>query len=104
MGNLLKAKCNCGYELKNLGFGGNKSNYKTVCMVPALLPDGRLQSLNHFENQATGIIFYTDATLKGPPSAKSPHRDFNLLLQADNNYCPGCKNFSMSFLITHYTD
>ena len=52
MGQILEAKCKCGYNHDEIFFGGVKSNYKTVCNVPGInIETGQLEVVNLYDHQ-----------------------------------------------------
>ncbi len=52
MGQILEAKCKCGYSHDEIFFGGVKSNYKTVCNVPGInIETGQLEVVNLYDHQ-----------------------------------------------------
>ena len=49
------------------------------------------------EKDNPNYIFYTDDELKGKNEGNNFFRNFDLLLNQRDNFCPNCKNFSLDF-------
>ena len=126
MGNLLKAKCACGAEYNNIPFGGVKSNFKTVCLIPAIHKEtGKLEVVNYYEHVPKTVkknflqrwfgkslqlpnpqyIFYNDQQLQTVEPEKYRNIGFgDVTLNNKQNFCPDCKCFTLDFEIVAYTD
>lgn len=101
MGYLLHAICKCGFE-KQFDFGGFRANFDTVSMVPAIEKlTNTFVNINFLEEKDTKKFnFYTVQTHKGYELSSGNKKSFkwnDLELNATNNYCPKCKNYSLDF-------
>lgn len=99
MAEILKAECRiCNYET-NTKYGGGRYDYLTNNPVPAYNKiTEKLESINYkTEKDNPNYIFYTDDELKGKNEGNNFFRNFDLLLNQRDNFCPNCKNFSLDF-------
>ena len=106
MGNIIKAKCtNCNFE-KDFRFGGNRMNFTTVQMVPAIDKKTReFKNVNYLtEKESDNYIFYTDSALKVATREKNTYQSFDLLLNKNYNYCTNCESFTLDFILIAFTD
>lgn len=106
MGNIIVSKCRiCDFE-NTFKYGGNRFDYQTNCPVPAInIETGEFENVNYkTEKNNPKYKFYSDKELKADNEEKNTFRNFNLLLNSVNNYCPECKNFSLDFRVKFYTD
>lgn len=106
MGNTIDSKCRiCNFE-NTFNYGGNKSDYKTNCPVPALnMETNEFENINFINNQHNlKYKFYSSKELKGDNEGKTTIKNFNLELNQVNNYCPRCKNFTLDFRIICFSD
>lgn len=100
MGTIIKGKCKCGYETKDLFYGAGMTDFMKVAMVPAIKNgSSQIEMLNIKQrSKFPDHIFYTDSELSEKRGAKRTIDHFNLKLQPENNFCPACKNYSLEFL------
>ncbi|MFT6638391.1 MAG: hypothetical protein ACJAYP_000968 [Flavobacterium sp.] len=99
MAEILKAKCRiCNYET-TAKFGGGRFDYQTNNPVPAYNKvTEKLENVNYkTEKDNPNYLFYTDKELKGKNEGNNFFRNFDLLLNQRNNFCPNCKNNSLDF-------
>lgn len=107
MGQVLKANCNCCGFTKNVSFGGNRSNFKEVCMMPAVdMKKGELINLNYYQkNENEDIVFYNVKKLQSDfPDQNRIHRSFDTVIYMKGNYCPICKTYELDFQTYLMTD
>lgn len=103
MGKILRAICGtCGFERKNIGYGGGMENYKTFCGVPAIdVSKNQLVVENYFnkEKLEDNIVFYTEKQLfKGEIDKNNGSWSWmDVFLKIKENKCPECNNFTMTF-------
>jgi hypothetical protein len=108
MGNILAGKCkSCDFE-KEFSFGGNKSNYKKVCMLPAIDKEtGEFVELNYFEyhNSVSKYLFYNDEKLKtNDLETNYTFNNFHVEINQRSNFCPKCKTYGLNFSLEYLTD
>jgi hypothetical protein len=108
MGYILRGKCkSCGFE-KEFRFGGNKSNYKTVCMLPAIDNEtGEFVELNYYDykNSESKYLFYNDKKLKkNELESDFQFRSFEVIINERDNFCPKCKTYGLNFFLKYLTD
>jgi len=106
MGNIIKGKCtDCGFETK-FQYGGTKSNFRTVCMMPAIdLRTQEFVNVNYYDlKESTDYTFYCDEKLKGNPMDAGTINNFDLKLNTKNNYCPKCSSFDLHFGVVMFID
>ncbi len=97
----------CDFE-KEFSFGGNRSNYKTVCMLPAVDKEtGEFVELNYYDyqNSESKYLFYNDKKLK-TNDLESNHKfkSFDVEINQRDNFCPKCKTFGLNFFLRYLTD
>ena len=106
MGSIIKGSCqNCGYETKNLYYGGGFANFKTCCNYPVLDKDknevGMANIMNKEEvvKQNPNLVFYDDETLSDEKSQNrdSYHQWGDYKLCRQGNLCPKCNKFTLGF-------
>lgn len=100
MGTIIKAKCQCGYESKEMFFGAGMEDFEKVSYVPSLKNgSSKIEMINHKrKDHFPEYSFYTDSLLSGKPTNSYNIDHFDLKLQQENNYCPVCENFNLQFL------
>jgi hypothetical protein len=106
MGQSIYANCNlCGFS-NNFNFGGSKTNYLKYCPVPAInLTTSLFENVNYFEyDKNINYLFYSDKILKTRDLNCTTLNNFDLKLNTEQNYCPNCKKYSLSFKVTHFYD
>lgn len=106
MGNVIATKCkSCGFSNK-FSYGGGRYSYKTNCPVPAINKETlEFENINYFEHKnSNNYLIYTDDILKGNNYDNNTINNFDLKLNTVNNYCPHCKDKSLIFHVTMYTD
>lgn len=108
MGKIITGKCkSCGFETE-FSFGGNRSNYKTVCRLPAIDTEtGEFVELNYYDYQNTKskYLFYNDEKLKyNTAHDNTVIRNFNVELNTRKNFCPRCNSHALDFEIKFFTD
>jgi len=106
MGQFIVAKChNCSFKTE-FNFGGNKNNFQILCPVPSIqLKTLEFENINFIEHKDNlDYAFYSDKILKGNNVSNNTFKNFNLILNESNNYCPNCKGFKLSFNLKYLTD
>lgn len=106
MGNVIATLCRtCGFENK-FRIGGGRFNYQTYCPVPAINKETfEFENINYHEHKNSDkYLFYSDDVLKGINTNDKTFSNFNLYFNEEGNYCPSCKNKTLAFRITMYTD
>lgn len=106
MGNVIKSICdNCGYT-NNFRFGGGRFSYLTHCPVPAINKETQeFENINYYEyKESDKYLFYFNEELKGNSLVNNTIDNFDLKLNTDNNYCPFCKEYSLSFKVIMEVD
>lgn len=99
MGTTISTLCkSCGFS-NEFNFGGSRFGYRTNCPVPALNKQTlNFENVNYFEQQDFDLyIFYFTSSLKGKNEKQKTIRNFDLLLNEDDNFCPKCKKMSWTF-------
>ena len=106
MGSIIKGSCqNCGYETKNLYYGGGFANFKTCCDYPVLDKDKNEVAMANIMNkeevvkQNPNLVFYDDETLSDDKSQNrdSYHQWGDYKLCRQGNLCPKCNKFTLGF-------
>lgn len=95
----ITAKCRlCNYKI-SFSYGGTRANYSVNCPVPSInKTTGEFESVNYLiEKNNPNYIFYSDDKLKGDNANGYTIRNFDLLINEQDNFCPKCKNFSFDF-------
>ena len=95
----ITAKCRvCNYNI-GFSFGGTRANYLFNCPVPSINKNtGEFESVNYLiEKNNQNYIFYSDDVLKGNNLNRNTIRNFDLLINEHDNFCPKCKNFTFDF-------
>jgi len=106
MGNVIASKCRlCGFT-NQFSLGGGRFSYLTNRPVPAINKETlEFENINYYEYENSGkYLFYSDDVLKGDNYNDKTFNDFNLYFNEEGNYCPSCKEKSLAFRITMYTD
>jgi hypothetical protein len=101
MGEILKAKCKiCDYKAE-VAYGGGKFDYQTYNPVPCInKTTGEMESVNYkIHKDNPNYIFYTQSELKGDNEGKYIFKNFDLVLNEINNFCPNCKNYNLDFFM-----
>ena len=106
MGQSIYANCNlCGFYT-NFNFGGSIANYLKYRPVPAInLTTSLFENVNYFEyNKNINYIFYSDKVLKTKDLNCKTLNNFDLKLNTEQNYCPNCNKYSLSFKVIRFYD
>jgi len=106
MGNIVATKCRtCGFT-NEFSLAGGRYSYKTYCPVPAINKETlEFENINLYEHKNSDkYLFYSDHELKGINTNDKTFSTFNLYFNEEGNYCPSCKNKTLAFRITMYTD
>jgi hypothetical protein len=106
MGQILKATCaTCNFE-NEFRFGGGRLDNHTNKPVPAInVTTGNMESVNYFEfKDSFQYVFYSNALLKRMHDPGNTFRNFDLTINAKNNFCPNCKEFTLIFACTLFYD
>jgi len=106
MGNVIASKCRlCGFT-NQFSLGGDICSYLTHRPVPAINKETlEFENINYYEYENSGkYLFYSDDVLKGDKYNNKTFNDFNLYFNEEGNYCPSCKEKSLAFRITIYSD
>jgi len=101
MGEILKVKCRiCNFKTK-VAYGGGKYDYQKYNPVPAInRTTGELESINYkIEKNNPNYLFYTEPELKGDNEGNYIFKNFDLMLNKKNNFCPKCKNYNLDFFM-----
>ncbi|AWM13896.1 hypothetical protein DI487_08490 [Flavobacterium sediminis] len=99
MAEILKANCRiCNYKVE-VKYGGGKFDYLTNNPVPAFnKTTEEIESVNFLtEKENSNYVFYSNDEIKGDNEDGYIFRNFDLELNQINNYCPKCKNYSLTF-------
>ncbi len=111
MGSTIVAKCDCGYESKELFVGAGRMNYEKVCLFPHLCQDCQTFFNGNIYEEETcplcrskNVISYDDKracrfmeeVVFSWNTKKGIGRNANLSL--NNNLCPKCGKYKMLFL------
>ncbi len=106
MGSMIKGTCkNCGYEIKNLYFGGGFSNFSTYFDYPVLDKVEKVVKIKNIMDkdkiikQNPNIVFYDNEALMEKDSQTGENYiewdDFKLY---DQGYlCPKCNHYCLGF-------
>ena len=106
MGNIIASKCRlCGFT-NQFSLGGGRFSYLTNRPVPAINKETlEFENINYYEYEnSEKYLFYSDDVLKGDNYNDKTFNNFNLYFNEEGNYCPSCKEKSLAFRITMYTD
>ena len=106
MGNIVASKCkSCGFS-NEFRYGGGRYSYLTHCPVPAINTENlEFENINYLEHKNSDkYLFYSDDILKGNNYDNNTINNFDLKLNTVNNYCPNCKEKSLAFRVTMFTD
>ncbi len=101
---ILAGRCkSCDFE-NSFKYGGNRFDHQTNCQVPGInIETDEFENVNYFEfENIPKYKFYSNNQLKGDNEGNITMDNFDLKLNAVNNYCPKCKNFTLDFRITIY--
>lgn len=100
MGSIINAKCICGYKTKDLYFGAGMEDFKTECSVPALQNGSAQIEMKNYKKKhlLAEYIFYTDSLFTELIDSSKTINFFNVKIHQENNLCPKCKNYTMSFI------
>lgn len=106
MGSILKGICiNCGYETKDLYYGGGMRNFNTSCKFPVLdkvekeIKMGNIMGRKGVVKQNPNLVFYDDRSLS---DRKLQNKDNNeewreYILYNQGYLCPKCNKFNLGF-------
>lgn len=73
-------------------------NHDTVCLVPALCPNGKFVVVNIKDELPAGYRLYNDSELFDyPVTNQNGIQNFDIYLSPENNQCPNCKEKMMNF-------
>ena len=106
MGEVVASLCrSCGFK-NEFRIGGGRFNYQTYCPVPAINKETlEFENINYLEHKNSDkYLFYSDDILKGNNYDNNTINNFDLKLNTVNNYCPNCKEKSLAFRVTMFTD
>jgi len=106
LGNVIASKCRlCGFT-NQFSLGGGRFSYLTNCPVPAINKETlEFENINYYEyKNSKKYLFYSEDVLKGDNYNDKTFNNFNLYFNEEGNYCPSCKEKSLAFQITMYTD
>ena len=101
---ILAGRCkSCDFE-NSFKYGGNRFDHQTNCPVPTInIETDEFENVNYFEfDNIPKYKLYSNNQLKGDNEGNITMDNFDLKLNAVNNYCPKCKNFTLDFRITIY--
>lgn len=103
MGSFHKAECGCGYT-KHMQVGGARASYKTESYFPYCCDACGLVDVNVASQKLICPYCHDEAIKeygKAPMSLANDNRPViqNFLREAKSggNFCPKCKNFTLSF-------
>ncbi len=104
MGNILKAKCSCGFS-ENVYFGAGKATFKTECNVPAINKITKKFSVENYfiEQNKKDFDFYNDPQMFKKTDGKTYGWN-DVKIYEKNNYCPKCRQFTLNFEFVGYFD
>jgi len=102
MGSILKASCKkCGFEKTDIFYGGGIMNFMKICNVPAYNSKTKRFSVkNIFKEHGEHIIFYNDNRMFKGKLGRNPHQWGDIFLKQRNNFCPSCKEYTLTFKAT----
>lgn len=101
---ILSGRCkSCDFE-NSFKYGGNRFDHQTNYPVPAIIIEtDEFENVNYFEfDNIPKYKLYSNNQLKGNNEGNITMDNFDLKLNAVNNYCSKCKNFTLDFRITIY--
>lgn len=107
MGQILTAKCRCGYTVKSLNFGAGMMNFEDSCSVPALdrsTMEIVSRDLMKPGADAANLSYYTEPEMNDGAAKESPYEHFDRFIQRSGNYCPKCHQFTLGFEMTALYD
>jgi hypothetical protein len=105
MGQIIKATCStCHYE-NEFSFGGTRFS-NGANHVPALnLKTGVLKNVNYCTHKHdVNHVFYVDRLLKSSTGEELTLLNGNLEINRVGNYCPGCANYTLDFMLAGFFD
>lgn len=107
MGYIIASTCLSCQFTNRFNFGGGRRSYSTNCPVPAINKETlAFENINYYEHKKTKkYLFYTNRALKKLSFRRVNKIEFsNLKLNADHNYCPSCKNKTLTFQVVGFSD
>jgi hypothetical protein len=117
-GNLVNARCPCGFEAKRLPVFGGRRDFRTVCRFPGLCQaTGRIVLINLLdpthrpEDCPTGrVLSYAEPPLAPDPPGRVllswniSSRDLVVRLYEDGYFCPRCHRKTLRFFLAGFFD
>lgn len=99
MGEIIKAKCECGYQSKELKFGAGMADFMHSRTVPAIsMMTAEIVEMDILAKQPNPeLLPYTDPKLHDQTCTCTPLQAFDTLLPTEKTYCPGCHQFKLGF-------
>ena len=106
MGSIIKGTCkNCGYETKDLYYGGGFMNFTTCCDYPVLdkvkkeIKVGNIMDREEVIKQNPNLIFYDHKSLsdKKLQNRENYHEWGEYKIYYNGYFCPKCNKFSLGF-------
>jgi hypothetical protein len=106
MGSIVKGKCyNCGYETKDLYYGGGFMNFITCCDYPVLdkitkeIIVANIMEREAVIKQNPNLVFYDEKSLSDKKLRNRDHyHEWGEYKLYNNGYlCPKCDHFSLGF-------
>ncbi len=98
MGDIIKGKCECSFETKDLYYGAGMMD-EGICDVPALKNhSNKIEMKNIWKReQFPDYVFYTDPVLYDSSVAANNIQAWENKLKSHGNLCPECGNYTMKF-------
>lgn len=103
MGSIHKAKCECGYS-SGVKVGGTRASYKTESYFPYFCDSCGLVDINVVAENLACPRCHGQTVSEYGKEPISKNNDSYLVLQnfsrsarRDGNFCPSCKNFTLTF-------
>ena len=84
----------------------DNNSIQQLVRIPAINKETlEFENVNYLEHKNSDkYLFYTDEVLKGNNYDNGTINNFDLKLNPVNNYCPKCKEKTLDFTVTMYTD
>jgi hypothetical protein len=106
MGSIIKGICkNCGYETKDLYYGGGFMNFTTCCDYPVLdekkkeIKMANIMDKEEVIKKNPNLVFYDDESLadRKLQNRENFHEWSEYKIYYEGYFCPKCNQFSLGF-------
>lgn len=106
MGEILKAKCKCGYETTELKFGAGMTDFEQSCYVPAIdNQTNRIIAIDiKKEIQDKTFLPYSQPSLHAENCKCNKIEFFDISINKEKNYCPQCQEYNLCFMEIGFYD